>query len=229
MKKVMLLLMVSVVFAGMASANQLCVNDNSLQQYITSYNTQANACQIADKIFWGFALTPGSSASGGEPTASQIQVQDVPFDGVSNVGIIFNSGGWITSFGTVLDSVISYHVATASGFPAIKDATLTITGTLTGTGGSGTVTESLTPAVPGSPLVTALPSPVSVNITFVPVSTFAVSDEVKVVGGVGFTDFAHISIVENDFSQVIPEPYGIALMGSGLLALGIARRRRIRS
>ena len=228
MKKVLLLLIVSTVFMGLASANQLCVNDNSLQQYITSYNSLANACQIADKIFWGFSLTGGPSASGGEPSASQIQVQDVPFDGVSNVGIIFNSGGWITSFGTTLDSIISYHVATASGFPAIKDATLTITGTLTGAGGSGTVTESLVPVAAGSPIVTTLPSPVSVNITFVPVSSFTVTDEVKVVGGVGFTDFSHISIVENDFSQVIPEPYGFALMGSGLVALGLVRRRRAR-
>jgi hypothetical protein len=229
MKKALLLLMVLAVFGGLASANQLCVNDNSLQQYINSYNSLANACQIADKIFWGFSLTPGPSASGGEPAASQIQVQDVPFDGVSNVGIIFNSGGWITSFGTVLDSVISYQVATASGFPAIKDATLTITGTLTGSGGSGQVTETLTPAVAGSPLVVSVPSPVSVNINFTPVGAFTVKDEVKVVGGVGFTDFAHISIVENDFSQVIPEPYGIALMGSGLLALGLVRRRRART
>jgi len=229
MKKALLVLMVSAVFVGLASANPMCVNDNSLQQYITSYNTLANACQISDKIFWAFGLAAGPSASGGEPTASQIQVQDVPLGGGNSVGIIFNSGGWITSFSTTLDSIITYRVATLSSFPGIKDATLTITGTLTGTGGSGGVTETLTPAVAGSPINTTLPSPVSVNINFTPVAGLAVSDEVKVVGGTGFTDFAHISIVENDFSQIIPEPYGVALIGSGLLALGVLRRRRVRS
>jgi hypothetical protein len=206
----------------------LCVNDNSLQSYINSYNTFGNACQINDKVFWGFSLTPGPSASGTEPTASQIQVQTNLFDGFSNVGIVFNTGGWITSNGAVLDQVISYQVATISGFAAIKDATLTITGTLTGNGGSGNVTETLTPAQLGSPIGTAIPNPVSVNILFgAPVNTLAVSTEVKVVGGVGFTDFAHISIVENDFSEIVPEPFGFLLTGSGLVLLGLASRRRL--
>ena len=206
----------------------LCVNDNSLQSYITNYNTFANACQINDKIFWGFALTPGPSASGKEPTASNIQVQTNLFDGFSNVGIVFNSGGWITSAGAVLDQIISYQVATISGYAAIKDATLTITGTLTGTGGSGTVTETLTPAQLGSPITTAVPDPVSVNILFgTPVNALAVSTEINVVGGRGPTDFAHISIVENDFSEIVPEPFGMLLTGSGLVVLGLVNRRRL--
>ncbi len=211
-----------------AMASTLCVNNNSLQSYITSYNTFGNACQINDKVFWGFSLTPGPSASGNEPTASQIQVQPNLFDGFSNVGIVFNSGGWITSFGTVSDSIISYNVATISGYAAIKDATLTITGTLTGTGGSGTVTETLAPAQLGSPITTTVPDPVSVKILFgAPVNTLAVSTEVKVVGGVGFTDFSHISIVENDFSEIVPEPFGFLLTGSGLVLLGLVSRRRL--
>jgi hypothetical protein len=213
-----------------AVANPLCVNNVTLQSYITGSSTFANACEIGDKLFWGFNLNNGQLAIGAEPAATQIQVQTIPGDGLSNIGISFNTGGWFISSGIPIDQVLSYNVATISGQPVIKDATLTITGNLIGVGGSAQVVETLNPTVAGSPITAALPTPVSVNINFssTMVSTLAVSNRITLIGGRGPTDAAHISVFENDFSEAVtvPEPMMTIPLGAGLVLFGLARRRR---
>jgi hypothetical protein len=121
-------------------------------------------------------------------------------------------------------------VATLSGDPLIKDATLTITGTFTGTGGSGSVQGTLSPAVAGSPLTASLPSTLSINIDFssTKVSTFGVSNRITLLGGEGVRDLAHISVFENDFSELagtVPEPMMTGPIGAGLLLFGLAGRK----
>jgi hypothetical protein len=210
-----------------ASAAPLCVNDGSLQSYITTYNTQANACQIGDKLFWGFNLSSGPVDFG--PDATQIQVQPIPFDGISNIGISFNSEGWIADPGFPVDSFVSYNVATIDNQPHIDDATLTITGLLSATGATATITETLTPSVPGSPLVASLPTPVSDHIDFSSnlQTSFHVSNEIKLVATLAGST-SHVSVVENDFSEnlAVPEPLLTTLIGSGLLVFGFLRRKR---
>jgi hypothetical protein len=217
--------------ASMANAAPLCVVDDFLGNYISSYNTFGNACQIGDKLFWGFSLTDGPGAIGAEPSDMDIKVLPIPGDGLTLIGISFNSGFWDISDSLIIDQFISYNIATLSGQPIIKDATLSITGTLAGVGGSGTVVEQLNPAVPGSPITAMLPSTVSVNINFIgnQVSTLAVSNRITLVGGPGFGDTAHISVIENDFSEniVVPEPMTTVPLGAGLLLFGMAWRKRL--
>jgi hypothetical protein len=213
-----------------AVASSLCANNATLQSYITGNDTFINACQIGDKLFWGFSLTNGPGALGFEPTAAQIQVQPVPGDGLTNVGISFNTGGWVVSSSIPIDQILSYNVATVTGDALIKDATLTITGSLTGTGGSGSVQETLTPAVAGSPLTASLPSTLSINIDFsaTKMSTLAVSNRITLLGGRGIPDLAHISVFENDFSEAVqtaPEPMTAGPLGAGLLLFGLAGRK----
>jgi hypothetical protein len=58
------------------------------------------------------------------------------------------------------------------------------------------------------------------------VSTFAVSNRITLLGGRGFADLAHISVFENDFSElVVPEPLMTGPIGAGLLFFGLAWRR----
>lgn len=212
-----------------AVANQMCVNDATLQSYIIGNSTFTNACQIGDKLFWNFQLASGPGSLGLEPTASGIQVQPVPGDGLTNIGISFKSGFWAVSQAAPLDQFITYNVATVSGDALIKDATLTITGGLAGPGGSGSVTETLSPPVPGNPLSASLPSPLTMNIDFSnnKVSTFAVTNRMTMLGGLGFADRTQISMFENDFSEVVvpvvvPEPLVAGQIGAGLLVLGLA-------
>src|SRR5206468_12637014 len=104
-------------------------------------------------------------------------------------------------------------------------------GTLTGAGASGDVKETLTPAVPGSPLQVFLPS-TSQHIIFASneKSGFLVQNEIRVSVDPAFPlSNAHISVVENQFSEdiLIPEPMVTVLIGSGLLLFGIVRRKRV--
>ena len=213
--------------ASFASAAPLCVVDATLQSYITTYNTFGNACQIGDKLFWGFSLADGALAIGAEPTADDIKV--LPISGI--VGISFNSGFWDISSSIPIDQIIAYQVATLSGQAIITDATLTIVGTLAGNGASGRVVETLTPPVAGSPITAALPNTVSVNIGFSgnPMSTFAVSNRLTLIGGSGIGDTAHISVIENDFTSsfAVPEPMTTLPVSAGLLIFGVALRKRM--
>jgi hypothetical protein len=219
--------------ASLANAAPLCVGSgvgSQLDQYIINYNTFANACQIGDKLFWGFNLANGPLAIGAESPADAINVTPIPGDGLTLIGISFTSG-WQVSNLIPIDQIISYNVATVSGQALIKDATLTIVGTLAGAGATGTVVETLAPPVPGSPITVSLPNTVSVNINFIgnEVSGLAVSNRLTLVGGPGNGDSAHISVIENDFSEniVVPEPMTTITLGAGLLLFGMAGRKRL--
>ena len=204
----------------------LCASGATLDTYISGNSTFANACQIGDKLFWGFAISQPTGSYG--PAASGIAVTTSPGDGVTNVGIVFNSASWVADPGFPIDQTITYNVATLSGASIIEDATLTITGTLTTAGDTGKVIETLTPGVAGSPITATLPFPVSQHINFLDnmQSTFQVKDEIIVSTA---NTAAHISIVENDFSEAVPEPAVAILLGSGLVLIGLVRRRSVKA
>jgi hypothetical protein len=224
-RHVFVLFALLVLMVPACSGSSACLTNGSYQFYETNYDTFANACSIGDKLFWGFAL---NNKTGNEPAATGINVQPVPGDGFSNPGISFNAGGWTADVGFPIDAIISYDVATASGSPVIEDTTLTITGTLTGAGSAGQVTETLTPSVPGSPLTVFLPGPpVSAHIDFLSdeQAVFAVQNEI-ILSITSKSSTSHVSVVENQFSENIPEPAVTFLIGSGLMLFGLVRRRR---
>ena len=228
MRRFLLLLALGSVLCALAAANPLCVNDDTLQNYINNYSTQSNACQIGDKLFWGFQLV---NNVGPGPSASNVQVQALPFDGVTNIGVNFNTGGWAIANGATIDQSISYNVITLTSQPLIKDLTLIIAASLTNGTGSVAVTESVNPAVAGTPM-TANVGTQLVHDDFSPnyQTTLAVTDHITVVGGSNFVSFAHLSSIENDFSEfvTVPEPMVSTVIGSGLLLFGVMRRRRSR-
>ena len=222
MRRFFLLLALGSVLCALAAGNQVCTNGDNLQNYINNYNSFANACLIGDKLFWGFQLSTGSGSIGAEPSANQVNVTDLGAD-LTNIGIQFTTGGWVSDVGIPIDQIISYNVATQSGQKLIKDATLSMTGTLNGLGASANLTETLTPAVPGSPLITTQVSPVShIDFSSNLQSGLAVSARLQLSTT---NQTVHVSVIENDFSQVIPEPFAGFMVGSGLLVLGIVRRK----
>lgn len=227
-RRLLVILALAMVVASVSMANPVCVPDGTLQSYINTYTSLATACQIGDKLFYGFSFVPGGGTS-----ATGVQVNaPAGLDGITEVGISFNTGGWAVVAGNVIDAFLGYTVTTLSGQPLIEDATLTIVGTLTGSGGSGTVIETLTPAVAGSPITDSLPVNTSNHIDFstTTVTTLQVMNEIHLVGGAGFAGLSHISVVENDFSENVslPEPLSMVLIGSGLLLFGAARRKQFR-
>jgi len=61
------------------------------------------------------------------------------------------------------------------------------------------------------------------SISFGAVTLIAVSKDINVTSGINGT--AAISQVTNQFSQSVPEPLPFMMLGSGLVGLGLLRRR----
>ena len=223
MKRVMLLLVIAGLVSLSAIASPLCTTA-TLQTYITSFTNQANACQIGDKLFWGFSLTDLAGATA-DPTASQITLTPLGAD-PANPGIRFGSGGWVIAFNDVVHQSIAYSVATISGSVVIKDATLGATGSVAN-GGTGLITETITPAGPSSPLSVNLASAnLSQNVDFSAnkLAMLQVVDEILVTAPLESSS-VHLSIIDNNFSEVIPEPWTVLPLGAGLTLLGLMGRR----
>ena len=223
MKKIVLLATLAVALASMASASQLCtgVGTTTLADLI-AMNTTGSTCQIGDKLFSNFGLISTALTTAFAVPASAIIVTPDSTDPY-NPGLIFSSAGWNTTNSAQVDSKISFTVTVIPGGHLIDDAGLTlISGSESGLG-SGGITETLK----GMGLqmqVDTFATPSS-HVSFAPTTSLSVVKDLLVTTGPSASGgFAQITQFEESFSE-IPEPVGTILIGSGLLALGVWRRR----
>jgi hypothetical protein len=189
-------------------------------------------CQSGNLIFKNFGYSSAlSNPSGIAIPASAITVTPVVTDG--NEGFQF-AGGW--NVGTqagpvsnVQDSVVSFDVMDMT--VAITDLHLFFNGSFTGTGTtSATESYCLNHALAGCPggssgsiNVTNPPPNFNAATSFAAVSSISISKDINATSGTNGT--ASISQVINQFSNSIPEPLSFVLLGSGLLGLGLLRKR----
>lgn len=225
MKRTLIVPLALLFLAGSAVASSVCTLAG-LDVYVASYNGQNNACQIGNMFFYDFAYIASYDA-GAAPLASQIRIRPDAANPITNPGLIISSGAF-SIFSGMLDATITYSVATVSGSALLEDYSLLIAGSHPGSlPGYGIVTASFS-NLEGSPLVTSFgpgdSSVTSAHVAFTPfIPGTTVTTRLQESSGVG--DFVTISAIQEHFSEQIPEPYAAVLLGSGLVLLGLRRKR----
>jgi hypothetical protein len=215
-----LLLCVSFMLASSALATTTNCQSGSMGSYLAS----SFACQSGSLIFSDFDYR----GTGADANASSISV--ITLAAPDNEGFQF-AGGWsVQSQNGVSnseDSQITYTVQHPGGL--IDSLSLSFGSFVTGTG-AASVTEHFClgasigncPQVSeGSVAVTNPGSGFSDRAFFAGVENVGVSNIINVTSGVNGT--ASISNVGNRFSS--PEPLSFVLLGTGLLGIGLMRRR----
>ena len=153
-----------------------------------------------------------------------------------DTGLRFQNGWIVVNAGSTLDMLIGYHVEVLDPTQEIESITLAFNGATSGGLAIASVTETATEpgvGVTGQAIVNEPPTgPLSTEVFLS--ETAKELDILKDILLVSFEDGARatISFIDQDFHQTgdnVPEPMTLALFGSGLIGLGLIRRRYARA
>ena len=240
MRRLLLSCVGLMAMAGALSANPLCTA-NSMAYYMANYTDANTACQVGDKLFFGFNYSVTARGTTG-PTNTQVTVTG-DSSNPNEPGLVFASSGWSVSGNATLlnplyiDSNITFTVAVVGLQPLMVGATLDMLGHYT-VGGQGVANIGETVLINGGSsgsvglAVDSNAGPYTDSKSFAPASFVRVSKDLIVTVPRPLTGTnsgsASISQFREGFSELTstPEPLTFTLLGSGLIGLAMVRRRR---
>jgi hypothetical protein len=196
----------------------------------------AGGCVIGDKLFSNFVYGSTGHGNGVAVSDTAVFLTPVNIDGVNpGPGILFSSAGWVVGSASpvtnsFVDSSIAFTVTVVGSPLFIEGGTLALSSYSTTGTGIADITETINPS--GTQLQVDGNGPFAITKAFAPTTTVSVLKDLLVtvpILGTGTGGFAQINSFEEDFNQTeAPEPVSMALIGSGLLGLGLWRRHVVR-
>jgi hypothetical protein len=206
-------------------------------------------CQIGDEIFSSFTYTHGAGGTGSLLSTSSIEVttlglttgSDPAETSNANTSLNFSTGWSVTAdcpstcTSSFEDAVVGFTVTVVDATNvAITDAAVMQTSSgATGAGSSVLVSEggcSGAPCTPGTwgLLSVVTPGDYTENAADAIISatgSIVVSKDLSVTAGAVWGGAASLSYLNDTLSEtVVPEPLTSAMLGTGLIGLGLLRR-----